>query len=411
MKRGSALNRLLDYYFGIPLLKCLAWCHKRSIYCDRPDRIGILFSPALGDTLLASAAIQEVRTLYPDARLIAFVTQANASAASLIAGLDALEMLRITQPIRSIRMMRKCNLDLLFDFTAWQRLTAIYTLLSGAAYKVGFERVHQHRHCGYDMTVEHRGDCHELENLRRFTRRLGSQSSPVPRLSIAPGPVTGLVAHCDRIVVFHAWASGTRSWLREWPVASWIELAQRLKVPGRVFLLTGSPADEPRCASLLQTLLQHGVSARALIGRGGIDEIARALAHVELLVSVNTGIMHLGAILGVPTIALNGPTAVSRWGAVGPRVMNLSPSDGSGGFLDLGFEYRRHPINVMQKITPVQVLEAARQLVGESHLTASHPRQPSSGVKDVHKRSVEEAGEMSARLQAGDLATGRPWPA
>jgi len=51
-----------------------------------------------------------------------------------------------------------------------------------------------------------------------------------------------------------------------------------------------------------------------LVGRDGLGEIARALMHAEVLVSVNTGIMHLGAILGVPTVSINGPTSSRRWG-------------------------------------------------------------------------------------------------
>jgi heptosyltransferase III len=408
MKRGSSLNRFLDYYLGVPLLCLLSAFHKRSFYREPPGQIGILFNPALGDTLLASASVQEVRNLYPGARLVAFVTPANVAAARLIPGLDAIEMLPIMRPFRAIQVIRKCRLDLLLDLTAWQRITAIYTLLSGAAFTIGYERARQHRHSGYDKTVPHLGDCHEIENLRRFTRCLGSQFAPAPRLSIPPGPIPEVLAHCDRVVVFHAWASGTRAWLREWPEASWIELAQRLKTPGRVFLLTGSPADELRCDSFLRSLHDHGIPARILIGRHGIDEVARVLAHAELLVSVNTGIMHLGAILGVPTIALNGPTAVRRWGALGPCVANLSPPDGSGGFLDLGFEYPRRATGVMHNITPAEVADAAHRLLGGSHLGNSLLSSLPSYIGDLRTYHESCSVQTAPRAQARDTAAGVP---
>ena len=118
--------------------------------------------------------------------------------------------------------------------------------------------------------------------------------------------------------------------------------------------------------ALCQKILKQGASAEIMIGRNGISEIARMLNHAEILVSVNTGIMHLGAILGVPTVTINGPTAVHRWGPIGSRVANVTPPDGSGGFLDLGFEYDGHAENVMEKISVDDVMCAVQQLCGAS---------------------------------------------
>lgn len=409
MKRGSSLNRYLDRYLGIPLLYLLAVFRRRAEYRQPPRRIGILFNPALGDTLLASAPVQEIRILYPDAKLIAFATQANVAAARLIPGIDAIEMLPISRPLRSIHVLRKCDLDMMLDLTAWQRITAIYSLLSGAAFTIGFERAHQHRHWGYDKTVPHRGDCHELENLRRMTKCLGSKFSQAPQLAIPPGPVPKILSHCDRIVVFHAWASGTRARLREWPQPFWIELARRLNAPGRVFLLTGSPSDELRGDSLLQELRDGGVTAHLLIGWDGIEEVARVLTRAELLVTVNTGILHLGAILGTPTVALNGPTAVHRWGASGAHVANLSPADGSGGYLDLGFEYPRRATNIMSAITPAQVTAAIHQLLAKRPSGDSFLRQPPPGTEAAQELSQPAAGRTPFHPRVA--ATGASWRA
>jgi heptosyltransferase-3 len=294
----------------------------------------------------------------------------------LLPKIDLIEVLPLTHPLKSVSILRKSKLDLMLDFTAWQRLTAMYSLLSGARYKVGFERKRQYRHRGYDRTVPHLGDCHELENIRRLTRCLGSQAAHEPCLAVPGGPLPQSVLEGRKIVVFHAWASGSQRWQREWPAESWAHLARRLMTPGRVFLLTGSPADEDRCDMLRQRLVAQGTPAEVLVGRDGLGEIARVLAHAELLVSVNTGIMHLGAILGVPTVSINGPTAVHRWGAVGPRVANVCPPDGSGGFLDLGFEFRGHSPDTMEKIPVEDVLRAIRLLCGaqdDSELATKHP--------------------------------------
>lgn len=367
MKRGSATNRYLDFVVGVPVLNLLACFRGRRAFPANPRRIGILFNPAIGDTLLASAAIADLRASFAKSTFVALVAATNAPAARLLPDIDKIELLQFSNPLASIRAIRRCGLDIIFDLSAWQRITALYSFFSGARYTAGFERARQYRHRGYDQTVPHRSDCHELENLRRFAHKFGSQPVHDPRWVVPAGPVPSELAHVGRLVIFHAWASGSGSTLREWPDEYWVELAHRLTSPGRVFVLTGSPSEEARCDSLLQMLLSGGLCAKVLIGRGGLENIARVVQRAELVVSVNTGIMHLAAILGAPTVALNGPTAVHRWGAVGPRVTNLSPPSGEGGFLDLGFEYGRNRTSVMPKITVDQVVRAIDELLSRTN--------------------------------------------
>jgi ADP-heptose:LPS heptosyltransferase len=99
--------------------------------------------------------------------------------------------------------------------------------------------------------------------------------------------------------------------------------------------------------------------------RAGLSLAATAalLAKARLVVSVNTGVMHLAAAVGVPLIALHGPTSARRWGPVGPRAIALeSPCDGCG-YLDLGFEYSRQPRHCMNAISYRMVHEACAQVL------------------------------------------------
>ena len=55
----------------------------------------------------------------------------NAPVADLIDGIPAVQ-LSLTNPARSIRLLRERHLDVLLDFGAWPRINAIYAALSGA---------------------------------------------------------------------------------------------------------------------------------------------------------------------------------------------------------------------------------------------------------------------------------------
>lgn len=369
MQRGSQKNRHLDRYLGVPLLNLFATFRRKRPLPLAPAHIGVVCSPALGDTLLFSAPLLDLRAHYPAARITHFVFRQNLAAAEILAGADERVLLDLTRPTQSLRLLRSRGLDLLIDFTAWQRLTAFFSLASLAGFRVGFGSPGQHRARAYDLSVAHRRDQHELENFRDLLRALNLPATHPPAVSLPQPTAEPLPGELD-LIALHLWASGNRSHLREWPEASWLQLAQQLAQqlarqsgqPNTLFLITGAPGDLPRMEPFAALLRQRGLRAQAYVSPDGFVSLAHLLRRARLLVSVNTGVMHLAAILGTPTVSLNGPTAAHRWGPVGARVANVAPADGSGAYLHLGFEFPRAPEDVMRRITVQQVLEACNSL-------------------------------------------------
>src|SRR5260221_9128585 len=103
MQRGSRANRLMDFRLGIPLLNLLASFRRRRSWPTDIRRVGVMCSPALGDTLLFSGALQDVRRQFPQAELIHFCMKQNLAAAALIPGADKRVILALTKPKEAIR--------------------------------------------------------------------------------------------------------------------------------------------------------------------------------------------------------------------------------------------------------------------------------------------------------------------
>jgi ADP-heptose:LPS heptosyltransferase len=285
----------------------------------------------------------------------------NLAAANLIGGVDRRVSIDLTHVTASIKKIRDEKFDVLLDFTSWQRLTAFYSLMSEAKFTVGFSTKGQYRGRGYDLAVEHRNDRHEVENFMAILRAVGIDGNSEPQL-IVPEITTEPLAGENDIVVFHLWASGAQSWLREWPEDRWVELARRLAGQDTVFAITGAPSDLKRSEPFVRMLEWVGLRALAFVGNDGFVSLAHLLRRARVVVSVNTGVMHLAAILGAPTVSLNGPTAGHRWGPRGRCVAGVQPADGSGGYLNLGFEFPSHPEDVMGKIAVEDVMKAVEEL-------------------------------------------------
>ena len=366
MQRGKKRNRQLDLWVGTPLLNLLATFRRRKAAPPAEiRRIGLMCSPALGDTLLFSAALQDVRAAFPAARIIHFCMKQNLAAAEIIPGADKRVLISLTQPAETIRLMRAEKLDVLLDFSSWQRLTAFYAMLSGAKFTVGFRSAGQRRSRGYDRTVEHRADRHEVENFRALLQ--GSSLMPpiptghVPAVSVGPVAEMPFAQEAD-VVALHLWASGQRSWLREWPEDRWIELAQRLARPETLFLVTGAPSDSPRSEPFVAKMRATGLRCEAFVSPDGFRTLTQVLQRARLVVSVNTGVMHLAAIAGAATVAINGPNRNGRWGPIGPRAMGVEAPGEGCGYLHLGFEFDDRATDCMQRTTVDRVYAAAEAL-------------------------------------------------
>jgi heptosyltransferase I len=80
-------------------------------------------------------------------------------------------------------------------------------------------------------------------------------------------------------------------------------------------VFTGSKEDHPVIEAICSRMKNQG--AVNLAGRIGLKELASLYTRCEVLISTDTGPMHIGAAMGCPVIALFGPTAPWRTGPYG----------------------------------------------------------------------------------------------
>ena len=351
--RANSLLRAGDAVLGPALLRLIGRLRGSRPRPSRPQRIGVMKTTGIGDMVLASAVARDLQDAFPHATLVLFAGPGNAGVAALVERATVVT-LPTARPWRAIPLIRAAQVDVLLDLGQWTRLEALYAALSRARWTVGFRTPGFDRHFAYDASVLHSDQISELENFRALAREAGATSHARPVFRArdvivappAPGPY----------VVFHLWPGGFRSELREGPASAWRELADRVRAAGYGVVLTGGPDDVERTRQFVDSCAAPDVVSIA--GRYSFSELVGVLAAARCVVSVNTGLMHLAAAAGAPTIALNGPTSELRWGPVGDRVVSINSSLPGCGFLHLGFEYEGHRIDCMSGIDVERVAEA-----------------------------------------------------
>jgi len=138
------------------------------------------------------------------------------------------------------------------------------------------------------------------------------QASPSPILALAP------IAHQPG---------------KSWPADRWGELVARLMTDPRFdgwrFMPVGGPGDRAPATPALQVAGARAVDA---VGKGDILASAAMIDRATLFVGNDSGLMHVAAALGRPTLGLFGPTEWWLYGPWGPRTRTVASNEVRGRF-------------------------------------------------------------------------------
>jgi heptosyltransferase-3 len=121
---------------------------------------------------------------------------------------------------------------------------------------------------------------------------------------------------------FLALHPGSGSPRKNWPLERFEHLATQF-AGGRPWLLVRGPAEVGLGRSL------EDVAGAVVANNLPIRNLGALLAHAGAYVGNDSGVSHLAAAWGAPTVALFGPTDPNVWSPVGPRVVALRAKDGA----------------------------------------------------------------------------------
>jgi heptosyltransferase II len=176
-------------------------------------------------------------------------------------------------------------------------------------------------------------------SLRRLLRDLGSEGELKSIVGLSPGASFGTA--------------------KRWPANYFAELVKGLDVElGATCVLFGSE-EEARLAEEIAEM--SGAKVFSLAGKTSLAMFASLVADCDAYVTNDTGTMHIAAALGVPTVAIFGPTNERETAPLGPNVeMMIGAADCRPCKLR-HCPYGHH--NCMVSISPNEVLKRIRPLL------------------------------------------------
>ncbi len=137
------------------------------------------------------------------------------------------------------------------------------------------------------------------------------------------------------------------------------------------FVLTGSKKEESYTNGLAQLLSQKGIPYENITGQLSLSELIDLLKNSHLLVTNDSGPLHLAHYFNVPTVAIWGPTSAKLVAyADSERMKNISmEKECSPCFIHpkskVGLACS-HRIDCLQELNPNKIVEAVLEL-SQSH--------------------------------------------
>ncbi len=337
-------------------------------------KILILKPSSLGDVVQALPVLRLLRKHRPDAQVDWWI---DAGLAPLLegdpdlAGLIPFERQRWRAPRiwtdawRGLARMRQARYDLVIDLQALARSSLIAWLARGRL-TVGLDDAREGAPAFYDIRVPRPSPTtHAVDWYLAVLRRL---EIPVHREFVW---MPERVEVSERVRA--RWAGGQVDWVgiqpgarwenKRWPAERYAALVARLaeERPQLRFAVLGGGSDRALAEAVCAGRPDRCAN---LAGQIGLPEMVEWIRRCRVLVSNDTGPMHVAAALGTPVVALFGPTDPRRTG----------PYDQAGHVLQHPLACvpclksrccHAHPLECLRLISVDQVCEAVRRLLDE----------------------------------------------
>lgn len=156
------------------------------------------------------------------------------------------------------------------------------------------------------------GARHEAEYWLDVVALLGAQTGD-RRPSYGDSPAAA--PHDPQMIALHP-GSGSFAPARRWPYTRWAALADALIEDGFGIALVGGPEEGELRGHMLHAM-RHADRVLDVGGRTTLPELGALLRRCALFVGNDSGVTHLAASVGTPTVAIFGPTDPRAWGPYG----------------------------------------------------------------------------------------------
>ena len=334
---------------------------------SEPDRILIVKPSSLGDIVHALPTLQAVRARYPRAHVAWLVKRQWSSLLERADGLD--RVWEIGPGLRGwvsiVPRLRAERFDLVIDLQGLLR-SGMMAWLTGCRRRVGFANGREGSPLFYtDRVAVPAAEMHAVDRYLLAAAAVGAPWNGVPEFGLHPccedeQEVDRLLDErgIRRGVPWVAFGVSARWPTKRWPLESFAAVAEALQRDGVRAVLIGGPEDRE---SARDVIAHMSVPALDMTGTTRLRLLPALLSSAAVMVTNDSGPMHVASAVGTPVVAVFGPTSPVRTGPYGGGHAVLARADvPCRPCFDRRCRNARQ-LECLTRVAPEEVLDAVRR--------------------------------------------------
>jgi heptosyltransferase-2 len=275
-------------------------------------RILIIRLSSLGDTVLATAALEALGKAFPGIKADVLTKPSFREVFTNNPSVgEILEWTEELSPAGMAKLLAARNYDFVIDLHANLRTRLLRLFLCGPKWSVYHKGAVRRRFALLLGTANSLRESHVVE---KYIAALSPLDVPPARVlpRLYPGddaPDAAAVTLCmlgwNGSARIMALAPGARWPTKAWPEEKWVELAKRASSEGFFLLVVGGEEDAKAGSRILEESKAKGIVAA---GKTSIHGTSALLALSSVLVTNDSAPLHLATASGTPVAAIFGPT-------------------------------------------------------------------------------------------------------
>lgn len=250
------------------------------------------------------------------------------------------------------RQLRHEKYDIVVDLQGLLR-SGVITWATRAPLRIGFQEAREGSRFFYTKRVMGGRDIHAVDRYMKVAAELGCDIHeivfPLPLFKKSAAQAETLAASGPYAVL----VPGARWKTKIWPAESFGKVASMLPLRS---VVVGGSSDKVMAEKVASHSDEKTVS---VVGQTGLKELIEIIRVAEVVITNDTGPMHIAAALNVPVIAIFGPTSPAKTGPYGiGHVVLQSKADCVPCFKKDCVDFR-----CMNEITPEVVIHEVKRVL------------------------------------------------
>jgi len=295
------------------------------------ERIVISKYAGLGSIIQATPLIQTLRINFPDAKIIFVSTETNAAFLKHVGEIDEIVLVSdknlqsvIKTSVSLLIKMWQVKPDLHIDLEFYSNYSGIITTLCKATNRLGFFKKNKNYRKGiYNYLVPFNINTPISETYLQFAHLVNcKQIITELKIDLIKDAEDNIflqkagLAKTDKYIVINPNASDLRL-ERRWPKENYTAVINYIlkKYPTYKVVLIGNKIESVYVDEIVSFLPLHSSLINSA-GKISLTELIHLIAHAELMITNDTGPMHIAFALNVKTISLFGPCSPQQYGQV-----------------------------------------------------------------------------------------------